>query len=801
MILSPTFGFPWPTSLGKAWFRPRCCLDNLPDDVLLDGVLHILTVKDILSVRMANKRFYTLTHHTSIWKRLLRSLNVPVPPLPPTSRRSFANLTGLEAERLFIRSLSLAKNFSSKSPTPYWGRGVEAFHHVQSMTILPGGTHLVASVKEETRNSFAIMIFVLDYRNGGALPLAKTDTPTQAYNLQAKYMKLHDQNGIVIAYTAKDIRSKKYKVAAHRYHSTTDLSLLSLTKASSIDISDLDPASTVDLPIPLKYQCFAVFCPLAPLEELGDPNLYFPGSKEFLEHARRQPSPFKLVAELSSASPLGPINLAEMFGSPCMAVVKGTRKIIFKNLGSPGYSMINCAPLSLPIEVPNSSIHFCHSLTELLAQNTAIKAIRLLPSEANIFVVQTDKIHGVIFSVFAIPTLDTVSDEELPILAVSLNRRDIDSIDITDNPPLFSAYPDFDLDPESPPNLIAHASRTISVLCSSAEDPVTRQRTLCRISFPSRPWAESSRPLPTVPFPLPKEIEDAPGGREAFIRKHTSHYCLMVPDRHLCPRAFAATDGKINCLPGSNHSLVYWNADSIRESSPLQGFAIYSAPPPSMTDDGGDPENEEVEAIINGIPMRRTKLGFKLVRMWENLSSTIASAPARCVAWDECIGRMCVALENDSRIFVVDFAQAPKEGTLSILVWGPTHHRTLTRRTRLFSCRRRRGTFAHSRQMVSEPNSVGLLRQAIEDLEVVMAANTFFLTAEVATISFRSLEHLIVLVLGIKLVTPFVKFQPAQPRARSCNSRLDAIKGCPTLSCYSCAFENTEGRNFYYMDG
>ena len=477
--------------------------------------------------------------------------------------------------------------------------------------------------------------------------------------------------------------------------------------------------------VPLKYQCFAVFCPLAPLEELGDPNLYFPGSKEFLEHARCQASPFKLIAEFSSASPLGPINLAEMFGSPCMAVVKGTRKIIFKNLGSPGYSMINCSPVSLPIEVPNPSIHFRHPITELLAQNTAIRAIRLLPSEATIFVVRIDKIHGVIFSVFAIPTLDTVSDEELPISAISLNRRDIDSIDVTDNPPLLSTYPNLDLDPESPPNLIAQASRTISVLCTSAEDPVTRQRTLCRISFPSRPWAESNRPLPTVPFPLPKEIEDAPGGVEAFVCKHATHYCLMAPHRHLYPRGFSATDGKINCLPGSNHSLVYWNTDSIRESSPLQGFAIYSAPPPSMTDDGDDPENEEVEAIINGIPMRRKKLGVKLVRMWENLSSTIASAPARCVAWDECIGRMCVALENDSRIFVVDFAQAPKEGELSISVQAPTHHRTLTRRTGLASSRGRWGTFAHSRQMVSKPNPVGLLRQATEDLEVVMAANTF----------------------------------------------------------------------------
>jgi hypothetical protein len=209
-----SLGLSWPTSFGKAWFRPRSCLDDLPNDVLLDGVLHTLAVKDILSVRMVNKRLYAITHHASIWKRLLRRLNLPLPPLPPTSRRSFARLTGLEAERLFIRSLSLSKNFSSRNPTPYWARVVEAFHHVQSMAILPGGSHLVASVREETCSSFGLIVFVLDYRNGGALPLAKIDTPTQAYNLQAKYMKLHGKNGIVIGYTIQDIRSKKYKMAA-----------------------------------------------------------------------------------------------------------------------------------------------------------------------------------------------------------------------------------------------------------------------------------------------------------------------------------------------------------------------------------------------------------------------------------------------------------------------------------------------------------------------------------------------------------------------------------------------------------
>lgn len=113
---------------------------------------------------------------------------------------------------------------------------------------------------------------------------------------------------------------------------------------------------------------------------------------------------------------------------------------------------------------------------------------------------------------------------------------------------------------------------------------------------------------------------------------------------------------------------MYWNLDSTRESSSLRAFAVYSAPPPAATDDGDDPEVEEVEAIINGIPMRRKNLRIKLVHMWEELWGAIALTPARCIAWDECIGRMCVVRENDSRIFVVDFSQAPKEGEFSVPV-------------------------------------------------------------------------------------------------------------------------------------
>jgi hypothetical protein len=124
-----------------------------------------------------------------------------------------AALNNLEAERLLIRAISLRKNFQQKRPEPFYNAAVEAFHHVQSMEILPGGKYLVASVRDETRNCYGVMIFALDYRIGGALALAKTSTPTKPYNLQAKYMIYEHLKGIVIAYTLRDTKRRKYRKA------------------------------------------------------------------------------------------------------------------------------------------------------------------------------------------------------------------------------------------------------------------------------------------------------------------------------------------------------------------------------------------------------------------------------------------------------------------------------------------------------------------------------------------------------------------------------------------------------------
>ena len=213
--------FTFPRLQLRLWCVSRS-LTDLPNDVFLEEIFPRLDIWDIISLRrvwislseelsvlngeQVNKRLHALTHEAVVWKRILGHTNLAIPPLPPTSRYSMAALNDIEAERLLIRAISLNNNFRSKQPELMQCLPIESFHRVQSMAILPGGKYLVASVRDLARNCYGIITFALDYRVGGALPLAKTQTPTKAYNLKAKYMTFQGQKGIMISYCLRDTK-------------------------------------------------------------------------------------------------------------------------------------------------------------------------------------------------------------------------------------------------------------------------------------------------------------------------------------------------------------------------------------------------------------------------------------------------------------------------------------------------------------------------------------------------------------------------------------------------------------------
>lgn len=135
----------------------------------------------------------------------MRRINIVLPPLPPAARyKNLSGITGYEAERLVIRAISFNDNWRGMEPRTYNACCFPMGHRVLSMIVLPGGKHLVASVADITHSVYYLMVFVMDHRHGGLVPLAKTPTDTKAYNLQARYMTVRDTSGIVIGYVRRE---------------------------------------------------------------------------------------------------------------------------------------------------------------------------------------------------------------------------------------------------------------------------------------------------------------------------------------------------------------------------------------------------------------------------------------------------------------------------------------------------------------------------------------------------------------------------------------------------------------------
>ena len=156
-----------------------------------------------------SKLYYNLTHHAVIWKRLLRWSNLPLPPLPPTSRHCLKNLTGLEAERLLTRAHSLDKIWSWHKPNLFESWKFNAHHHIAHMVLLPGSQYLVATVSDFTKKDWSLVIYVLDSR-WNVIPIARIPTGTKGYNLQAKYLTINGVHGITIAYVRRDWKKRAH---------------------------------------------------------------------------------------------------------------------------------------------------------------------------------------------------------------------------------------------------------------------------------------------------------------------------------------------------------------------------------------------------------------------------------------------------------------------------------------------------------------------------------------------------------------------------------------------------------------
>ncbi|OSD04965.1 hypothetical protein PYCCODRAFT_1362559 [Trametes coccinea BRFM310] len=307
------------------------CLDRLPNDVLLDGIMSYLDIFDILRLRRVSTLYYELTHHAAIWKRLLRQADVPLPPLPPTARHTPSRMNSFEVERLLCRAYSHHFNWSGYKPRCFSEWTFNSHHRVLEMVWVPGGRYLVASVTDPTETKYSLVIFTVDI-NKRCRPIAKTDTQTKAYGLRVKYVTVRGEKSLAVAYLRREYHHK-----TDRRHSM---------KGSLPDVSQYSTYYEIDPEIEFRFECVALRVRLTLLERLTDLCINLDAA-EFVRQASWEPRPFEYLVCIRS----GPTHrllcpdIEEMFGKTYLAVAKWPNDIVLKSLDGGSSVIITCAPV------------------------------------------------------------------------------------------------------------------------------------------------------------------------------------------------------------------------------------------------------------------------------------------------------------------------------------------------------------------------------------------------------------------------------------------------------------------------
>ncbi|KIK91109.1 hypothetical protein PAXRUDRAFT_35081 [Paxillus rubicundulus Ve08.2h10] len=585
------------------------CLNALSDDILME-VFSYLDVEDILSLRQVSKLYYNLTHQGIIWKNFLKRIGPNAPQLPPSYRHSPQFLTSFEAERLVTRAVSLHINWVSPNPHPVSHNSFQIHRLIQSMVVLPGGKYMVASVCNLAATHYSLVVFALDHRIGGVVPLAETPVKQKAYNMQARYMNIDGTPSIVIGYIRRKTspRHSNAGVNPSIYNSIWE-----------------NPRKPIDPPVPLQYVCTCVQISLDSLDALSNPRLV-PGSHAFFAFAASQPPPFRLLSVLRSTSELGAIDLAVIDGVPTMAVVKGFETVVLKELTGRGFiSTLCCAREEL-----YSSNH--HTICNL----------RILPHQGQILTIRAIKLaegpavprpgappvlapEVITLAMFSLPEPgNNIIQTRLADESISFRADDVEGIQIT--------------------SLNDYES------CLSAVDGVTHPP--LSILYRSGGGTKLHELIiePTPRGFLPKTQLLKPHYFLGNLVTGNDHRISWETEKERGPcRAFV--------LPGSQRSLVYvTRSRDIEESLGIRGLYSY-LPSSDGTRAYRSAKEERLQSVLRNPLQSRTGVMCKF-DMSPDLRASLREG-VKAIAWDESIGRVFYVKPDDPQIHVVDFAKAP----------------------------------------------------------------------------------------------------------------------------------------------
>ncbi|KAA1474515.1 hypothetical protein DENSPDRAFT_333992 [Dentipellis sp. KUC8613] len=614
-------------------------LTSLTNDILVDLIFPQLSIRDILRLRQVCRLFYELTHNSMVWKRILRQVHFPLPPLPPTTRYSMPFLSSFETERLVVRALTLEANWRSGGPLIQRGWTIPAFWPISSMKVLPGGQYMVASASDFALHRYAILLFMMDHRIRIAYPIAKMTAVSKPYHLQVKYMYYKGEMGVTIAYVRREPAILENRMAG-------------------VHVSGYSSDYDGPFPVPVRHEVTVLHCSLKALEVMEDPR-YPPGSEEYCRNMMTQNPPFKTLATLRTRDSIDFLDLVEMNGQPYVFLAKKTNQVIMKNLDSGGVGKLYLDPL--PEDVVSD------------VETWTIRGIRVLPQQNQILIVRTaeapeDEVEDL--AAFCYLTLEIYDlpeeGESIDSIAASCKMwhqsRTFGDIRISGhNPP--SIY-----DQSVLPKLCQHAAPLPITVYATVDEPWgTLHYRLVPRRVPLRP------PPPPAVDEHGRIIENAKPPPPPSVEETTHRYDLdnlgILETTFSPPRTqkltvhAGATQAMVvgGPMEGEKPTLEVINVFAYADPVPIQpGTPDLESPWPFDKErrEAAAAEREWVKGTFapreKGQPLVPLQLGEKMLsRFVEGI---------RAITWDEFSGRVLMVPVSDPRtIYMFEFAHAPEE--------------------------------------------------------------------------------------------------------------------------------------------
>ncbi|KAI0658265.1 hypothetical protein C8Q70DRAFT_185030 [Cubamyces menziesii] len=607
----------------------------LCNDLIVDNILSQLNIEDIAKLRQVSQQFWQCSTEAAIWKRRLEREKHYLPPVPPTARYSLENISSVEAERLLTRVTSLAKVWNVHEPPSLHNWKFDA-HHVEvfEMALLPGGQYIVASVKDLSQETFSIRVFTADFQYSMARPIATLEVPTKALELKAKYMTFRGSPGIMIVYICRDYRHTCYET---RF----DVNSLS---------SDYQPPANDRR---LKYKCVVAHVPLAAVERLGELS-YHKEKREWKILADQEGRPFNIIAEITSRARLSqPAIDDDVNGAPFVAALKHVDavadRIVYKNLDEGlGSTLILQPNPFLPPGLPNAIMTFC-----------------IVPNQRQFMVIlragndpdDDAPINGTILPIYWAEFWDIVNGAgKEPKICNPASRSNVhlsmgrywQKVWLTDH----GLGPALAHDRSLRPQLLGPGGRP-------ELKPITvyvRIKGCDGIAFNS--LFPAGHPL------APDPLEDLPPGRDTYRYVFTEVF-LQFDLNIMNDETGSAPVVDLEMLPGSARSILYSVLATDRHEDGT--FDIWKIN--AVWDKGlQDPHNMDVVQKLAELAAYVQPLeGNEVITDEGELITSVRHLEigrARmtgisAIAWDDTIGRLCIAYAKNPRVVVHDFAAAP----------------------------------------------------------------------------------------------------------------------------------------------